>query len=81
MKSKSVSVNVTANGLAANQAQQAANQAVTAANKYKMAWDEANSETIAALDTAQKEFESNLAWVKSQIYKGQHQNDSAVASL
>ena len=81
MKSRPVSVNVTANGLAANQAQQAANQAVTAANKYKMAWDEANSETIAALDTAQKEFESNLAWAKSQIYEGQHQNDSAVASL
>ncbi|MCZ0795612.1 gp58-like family protein [Lactobacillus delbrueckii subsp. lactis] len=81
MKSKSVSVNVTANGLAANQAQQAANQAVTVANKYKMAWDEANSETIEALNTAQKEFESNLSWVKSQIYEGQHQNDSAVASL
>lgn len=81
MKSRSVSVNVTANGLAANQAQQAANQAVTAANKYKMAWDEANSETIEALNTAQKEFESNLAWAKSQIYEGQHQNDSAVASL
>lgn len=81
MKSRPVSVNVTANGLAANQAQQAANQAVTSANKYKMAWDEANSETIAALDEAQKEFESNLAGVKSQIYEGQHQNDSAVASL
>lgn len=81
MKSRPVSVNVTANGLAANQAQQTANQAVTSANKYKMAWDEANSETIAALDEAQKEFESNLAWVKSQIYEGQHQNDSAVASL
>ncbi|MFV4971583.1 gp58-like family protein [Lactobacillus delbrueckii subsp. allosunkii] len=81
MKSRPVSVNVTANGLAANQAQQTANQAVTSANKYKMAWDEANSETIEALNTAQKEFESNLAWVKSQIYEGQHQNDSAVASL
>lgn len=81
MKSRPVSVNVTANGLAANQAQQTANQAVTSANKYKMAWDEANSETIEALNTAQKEFESNLAWVKSQIYEGQHQNGSAVASL
>jgi uncharacterized coiled-coil DUF342 family protein len=81
MKSRPVSVNVTANGLAANQAQQTANQAVTSANEYKMAWDEANSETIAALDEAQKEFESNLAWAKSQIYEGQHQNDSAVASL
>lgn len=81
MKSKPVSVNVTANGLAANQAQQTANQAVTSANKYKMAWEEANSEVIEALNIAQKEFESNLAWAKSQIYEGQHQNDSAVASL
>lgn len=81
MKSRPVSVNVTANGLAANQAQQTANQAQASAIKYKTAWEEANAENLAALSTAQSEFKSNLAWVKSQIHEGKHQNDSAVASL
>ena len=81
MKSRPVSVNVTANGLAANRAQQTANQAQASANKYRTEWEEVNSENLAALSTAQSEFESNLAWAKSQIYEGQHQNDSAVASL
>lgn len=80
-ESKPASVVFTNAALLANQAQQTANQAVASAAKYRTAWEEANSENLAALSTAQSEFESNLAWAKSQIYEGQHQNDSAVASL
>lgn len=69
MKSRPVSVNVTANGLAANQAQQTANQAVTSANKYKMAWDEANSETIEALNTAQKNLNLTLPGLRVKSMK------------
>lgn len=91
MKSKSVSVNVTANGLAANQAQQTANQAqkmasanidkLSAETEARLAREEANAQIIKELNDAQSDFESNLAWTKSQIYEGQHQNDSAVNSL
>lgn len=80
-ESKPASVVFTNAALLANQAQQTANQAVASAKKYRTEWEEVNSENLAALSTAQSEFESNLAWAKSQIYEGQHQNDSAVASL
>ena len=91
MKSKSVSVNVTANGLAANQAQQTANQAqkmasanidkLSAETEARLAREEANAQIIKELNEAQSDFESNLAWTKSQIEINSHQNDSAVNSL
>lgn len=84
MKSKSVSVNVTANGLAANNAQKAANQAVEKLNhesSARTAYQIANDETLSELNQAQSDFESNLAWTKSQIEINSHQNDSAVNSL
>lgn len=84
MKSKSVSVNVTANGLAASIAQKTANQAaekVKSESSARTAYQIANDETLSELNQAQSDFESNLAWTKSQIEINSHQNDSAVNSL
>ncbi|MCD5439844.1 gp58-like family protein [Lactobacillus delbrueckii] len=84
MKSKSVSVNVTANGLAASTAQKAADQVaekIKNESSARTAYQIANDETISELNQAQSDFESNLAWTKSQIEINSHQNDSAVSSL
>lgn len=84
MKSKSVSVNVTANGLAASNAQKAADQVAEKIKNESLArtaYQIANDETLSELNQAQSDFESNLAWTKSQIEINSHQNDSAVSSL